>query len=55
MRLTEPLRDEHADLLPHIAELDAVAAGLDDGRRTPRYVWTASSSSSAVISSACVS
>jgi len=29
MRLTEPLRDEHADLLPHLAELDAVAAGLD--------------------------
>jgi iron-sulfur cluster repair protein YtfE (RIC family) len=29
MRRTEPLRDEHATLLPHIAELDAVAAGLD--------------------------
>lgn len=28
MTVTQPLRDEHADLFPHLAELDAVAAGL---------------------------
>ena len=28
MTVTQPLRDEHADLFPHVAELDAVAAGL---------------------------
>jgi hemerythrin-like domain-containing protein len=28
MTLTQPLRDEHADLLPHLAELDTVAAGF---------------------------
>ena len=38
MSVTEPLRHEHADLLPHLAELDAVAASLgswepDTGRR----------------------
>lgn len=30
MTVTQPLRDEHADLLPHLAELDTVAAGLVD-------------------------
>jgi hemerythrin-like domain-containing protein len=30
MSVTEPLRHEHAELLPHLAELDTVAAGLDD-------------------------
>lgn len=29
MPVTQPLRDEHADLFPHLAELDRVAAGLD--------------------------
>lgn len=29
MRVTEPLRREHADLRPHLAELVAVAVGLD--------------------------
>jgi iron-sulfur cluster repair protein YtfE (RIC family) len=28
MTVTQPLRDEHADLLPHLAELNTVAAGL---------------------------
>jgi iron-sulfur cluster repair protein YtfE (RIC family) len=30
MTVTQPLRDEHADLLPHLAELDTIAAGLAD-------------------------
>lgn len=30
MTVTQPLRDEHADLLPHLLELDAVAARLGD-------------------------
>lgn len=30
MTVTQPLRDEHADLLPHLVELDTVAAGLAD-------------------------
>ncbi|HMA47634.1 MAG TPA: hemerythrin domain-containing protein [Frankiaceae bacterium] len=32
MSVTEPLRHEHADLLPHLADLDRVAAGLGDWR-----------------------
>ncbi len=29
MSVTEPLRREHADLLPHLAALDTLASGLD--------------------------
>ena len=32
MTVTEPLRQEHADLLPHLAELDFAAADLDTWR-----------------------
>jgi iron-sulfur cluster repair protein YtfE (RIC family) len=32
MSVTEPLRREHADLLPHLTELDDLASGIDDWR-----------------------
>jgi iron-sulfur cluster repair protein YtfE (RIC family) len=32
MTVTEPLRHEHADLFPHLAELDIAAADLDSWR-----------------------